>query len=342
MATTLAFEPTCANTAAAEFIEHLTCAVQLVIDTMADTNDFALPARLTVILADDFTGEVDRRMAAAPGTPPFSTDRVGGTVAAKNLPVPGDPDAGYIVVNAGSFDYADTSCGGQLVGAYAMTHELFHPPLTWTRNASGALDGYTGPASTPAECARAILRTISDEFRADLLASQALRALARGDVGQLRLADGREQWLHEQHIESLNEALDDVIHPGWPDTVLSYRTYDIDLETMWRTIVSQTEQALTLLAHADASAINAGHPFALTGNRAEHLGTTTYLADVWHPIRDFLIAKPVLPGLAHFADIERDLLAIGEPAIMSMWGKLGLTFEETGGGGFHLHVTDPQ
>jgi hypothetical protein len=156
--TTLIFEPATTSTAAARWVEMFASTVQPAIDALAEATGFVGPKRLTVVVADDFAGEVRKRMASNPSAQAFTTDRVGGIVAGKNLPVPGDPDAGLIVLNMECHDFADTTEGaGQLRGAFTLVHEMLHPPLTWTREASGVLAGEREQSSTPSECARGIV-----------------------------------------------------------------------------------------------------------------------------------------------------------------------------------------
>lgn len=340
--THITFEPATANTAAADFVEMLASTVQSVINSMAATEGFAGPERLTVVVADDFVAEVRARMADGPDAEAFTTERVGGEVAGKNLPVPGDPDAGVIVLNMESHDFADTTNGGQVLGAFTLTHELFHPPLTWTRLASGALDGVEFPSSTPSECARSLVRGLADEYRADMLAATVLRVLAGDNGAQLQLAQ-RRQALHDQmHRESLADALNVVVHPGWSDTVMAYRTRRLGLDEMWHRIVSQTDQTFSLLAHAEAAARIADQPRPLEEPLSSHTGAVSYLSPAWETISEVLLDGPLIPGVANFKVIEDELLEAGERAIAGLWRSLGLTFTEYPDRNFYIHVGEPE
>lgn len=342
MTTHITFEPATANTAAAVFVEMLATAVQGVINSMADTEGFVGPERLTVVVADDFVAEVRARMEAGPDAEAFTVDRVGGEVAGKNLPVPGDPDAGVIVLNMASHDFADTTTGGQVLGAFTLTHELFHPPLTWTRLACGALDGVEFPSSTPSECARSLVRGLADEYRADMLAATVLRVLAGDDDAQQQFAHGRQQLYDQWHREALTDALNAVVHPGWPDTVMAYRTHRLSLDEMWRRIVSQTDQTFTLLAHAEAAARIAEQPPPLEEPLSSHTGVVSYLGPAWEAISDVLLDGPLLPGVTDFKVLEDALLDVGEQAITGLWGSLGLTFTEYPDRSFYIHVGEPE
>lgn len=342
MTTTISFEPATTNTAAAAFVEMLATAVQGVINSMADTEGFVGPERLTVVVADDFVAEVRARTIAGPDSEAFTVDRVGGEVAGKNLPVPGDPDAGVIVLNMASHDFADTTTGGQVLGAFTLTHELFHPPLTWTRLASGALDGVELPSSTPSECARSLVRGLADEYRADLLAATVLQVLAGDDEAQQQFAYGRQQLYDQWHREALTDALNAVVHPGWPDTVMAYRTHRLSLDEMWRRIVSQTDQTFTLLAHAESAARIVEQPPPLDEPLSSHKGVVSYLGPAWEAICDALLDGPLLPGVTDFKVLEDELLDVGEQAITGLWRSLGVTFTEHPDRSFYIHVGDPQ
>jgi hypothetical protein len=340
--TDITFEPATTNAAAAEFVEMLGTAVQLVINSMSESEGFVGPERLTVVVADDFAGEVRARMAYGPDAEAFTTERVGGEVAGKNLPVPRDSGAGVIVLNQACHDFADTATGGQVLGAFTLTHELFHPPLTWTRLASGALAGVEFPSTTPSECARSLVRGLADEYRADMLAATVLQVLAGSDAAQQQLAQGRQELHDRLHRESLTDALDAVVHPGWPDTVMAYRKHRLGFDEMWGRIVSQTDQTFTLLAHAEAAARMAGHPRPLDDPLASHAGVVSYLGPAWEAISDVLVEGPLLPAVRGFHDLEDELLEVGERAIADLWRSLGLAVTEHADRSFYIHVGDPR
>lgn len=341
VSTELAFEPATANSAAAQFVAMFATAVQSIVNVMAQSEELVLPRRLTVVVADDFAAEVRSRMVDTREAEAFTTERVGGDVAGKNLPVPHDPDAGVIVLNMAVHDFSDTETGGQLLGALTLAHELFHPPLTWTRQASGALAGATFPSSTPSELARSLVRIVADEYRADMLSSITLEILAGDDQAQQHYVKLRQEWMCQLHRDSVAEALDVVVHPGWPDAVVAYRTHQLSLHEMWARICGQTEQTLTLLAHAEAAADFAAVPPPLAAF-AEHPGVVKYLGPVWSAIMEAVSQGPLLPGVRQFRSVEDALIEVGEPALFDMWGSLGLTFPDLADPSFFLHVTDPR
>lgn len=129
---------------------------------------------------------------------------------------------------------------------------------------------------------RSISRIIADEYRADYLASVML-----GQFGVASNSDGEREPLHaghvfgETHFQRFTEVLDSHIWPGWPDLVMDYRNGRVELEVMWSRVVSQTEQTLTLLAHAQATGDVAKASGPLDGANAAHPGVTHYLQPVW-------------------------------------------------------------
>lgn len=218
-----------------------------------------------------------------------------------------------------------------------LVHELLHPPLNWTRKLSGALDSVTFPSHTPGEVARSIVRSAADEYRADIIASDLLGA-ATGDEERQKHLD---TWFAQEHATSLATALAESAHPGWPDTIERYRNFQMPLMDMWHTIGTQTDQLITLLAHAEAASTSAGQPRQLTGSIASHPAVVLYVQETWKPIITLLEQQPLLPSLDDFLELELELLTVGEDAILAMWEKLGLTFTDLPNRGFHIHVDEP-
>lgn len=140
----------------------------------------------------------------------------------------------------------------------------------------------------------------------------------------------------------MTDALDSIVHPGWPDAIQLYRTRGRDLNSMWGGIVSQTEQMLTLLAHADSAGAVTGMAPVLTEPAVSiHVAVEMYLNDLWEPIRETLASQPLLPSLTNFAALESELLTIGQDTMLDMWAILGLTFTEHDDRSFYIDVAEP-
>lgn len=338
MATSLRFEPVSSNARAAAFIAGFMTDAQRVVDSYVEEWGLAAPDSLTVILADDFTSEVRNRMDPDEAAG-FTSDRLGGEVAAKNLSDRDDPTGGFIVINSSTQDYADDTNGGQAFASYTLAHELIHPPLNRTRFTSGAAALVPLSPRTPSEFARGIVRDAIDEFRCDLTASAILKQLAGEDARRCAIARAIDQAQADMHFESTVAALDDVVAPGWTDFIDANRAAGRDSQTIWGVVVTQTNQMISLLAHADASAQAAGRGEVLAGDLYSHPGVAGLLARVWTPLLDFVRQHPVLPSVTQFADVEEALLGLGEKAVLGLWHDLGLRYRQDSRGNLKLSVT---
>jgi hypothetical protein len=90
----VAFESRCGDAERAEHFHRLTTAVAAPLAGVGQRLGVP-PTEVTVVFADDFVATVDELLAtnaARAGSPhqTFTTDRVGGTVAAKNIPMSAD------------------------------------------------------------------------------------------------------------------------------------------------------------------------------------------------------------------------------------------------------------
>lgn len=321
-------------------------AVGTYLAVIAESLD-APPVAVTTLVAGDFRAEVERAWAESDALEGnagqrYTADRVGGGIAvAKSIPMARDRSQFRVVIDGAHlrepFDPHES--------AYVITliaHELAHPLLDRLRWASGAMAEVFLPSHTPSELARSISRSALDELRADFVAGIVLGQMVSvtqqdGAPRSMTIADvvGEEQRL------SVGEVLDDVVHPGWPDLVQSYRTHQIDLQRMWSTLVGQTEQVMILLAHVEAQALGTSRPGPLESEFANHQGARLYLGPTWRKILG-AGGQSLLPGLSEFREREYVLLREGEAAIIQMWGALGLTFEDLAEPRtFYIHIGKP-
>lgn len=292
---------------------------------------------------DDFAAAVQVALdGAESSSPPFTTDRLGGSVMAKNISTKDDHSVVTIVMNT---QFAAPSGHGAAHAFFLLAHEMVHPLLSRLRTASGALDGVVFPSYTPVEMARSMTRTVIDEMRADLVANALLGGvftcdLPSGGARELTMAD----LLRDIHSETFGDVLRDHVWPGWPDAVERYRHHDLSLQDLLRHLLEGTDQTLTLLAHTEACARSGGDPdlYPFAADRAEHRGSVLYLREMWEALMDADAEFPMLPSLAEFREAEAAVLDAGEAAILAMWGRLGLTFDSGPDRGFHAHVTSPQ
>jgi hypothetical protein len=297
--------------------------------------------RVHLVLADDFAGEVTSRLGLEPGAP-FTTERLGGTAIGKNLELP-DADASVIVLDASvlAFDAPEAAA----LAAYLMLHEMAHSVFRLLRRRSSE----PTPAATlddgPEQIARSMVRAAVEEYRADRLAAGVL------DVGQWfsvtdengntrpwQPSDSLGGLVHRAQVASV---LDENVYPGWPDAVWAYRTHRLALDDLWQSVVTWTDQLLTLLAHAEAEADGAGMPGPLAAECSDHPGSRIYVGPTWTGIRDVMAEQLLVPDLPDFAQQERDLLDAGQRAVLEMWARLGVRPSLTPDGQLFIAVDDP-
>lgn len=285
---------------------------------------------VTALLTDDFVGSVERHYCPYPGEMPtpgwFSSERLGGKAGAKCLDQTGDSSRVTIVFDSEPWEHAEDP-GLRAEAIATVSHELVHVVLDRGRHACGAMDGVILPSVTGPERARSISRIVADEYRADAISDAMVAATvttgeertpARGLVWQLRQDD---------YVIAVQTVLAEA-HPGWPDLVDSYRDWKIPLEEMWGQLSRSTEQVLTILAHAQAHADSGDDGEIL--DRPD-IAATPAASLYLQPFRRFLDEvrrRPLLPRIGAFAEVERELVAIGEEAILEIWGLLGLTMAE--------------
>lgn len=344
MSIEVTFESRCPDDERAEHFHQLTTAVAAALAGVAQRSEVP-PTEVTVVFADDFLATADELLAtdaARAGRPhqTFTTDRVGGTVAAKNIPMSADGAHIAVVVNADQHHFVAPELEAHSI--FLVAHELTHPLLTRLRAASKAMETLGPPATDAAATARGIVRGAVDEYRADRIADVVLGALASitidGETRPMRMTD---LFGGVGHRDYLPDILEGHVHPGWPDLVQDYREHRIPLEELYRSIIVSTDQTLTALGHAEAEAAVAQEPTALGQNCAEHPAAVLYLGPAWSQIMNTVDAQPLLPALDTFAALEHDLLDVGEQAVLDMWQKLGLTATPLPSGADYLHVGAP-
>lgn len=302
------------------------------------------PFEVVAIIADDFTGAVQSSLDEADdadtwGDLRFTTERVGGTVAAKNIALADDGSLVHVVFDAAMWLTTDPT--STVAAIYLVAHELAHVVFGRLRWSSGALARVKFPSYTPIECARSITRIAVEEYRADRFADAVLGQVVSVTVDdEIRPARSSDAF-GASHRARLADVLDDVVYPGWRDTVWRYRLHEIELNEMWRRIVEGTDQVLTLLAHSEAEAAAAGELGPLDYEYAEHRGVLLYLGPAWQRIVRAADGQESLCDPATFAAQEWALLDEGEAALIEMWSTLGLTVEVLPDRQFAIWVSEP-
>lgn len=195
---------------------------------------------------------------------------------------------------------------------------------------------------TPLEAARLIMRKALDEWRADCIANGVLsHTVIVGDESNKRGAGGPDVGVGG-HVGQLGAILDSIVHPGWPDTVRAYRGGEIDLKTMWNTLLTQAEKIFIFLGYANAEVEHYKLESPFVGEMAAHSGATLYLAPVWSELSAAVKEHGVLAARDAFWDSETRILERAADALIAMWGRLGLTFETGSDDLFVIRVRDLQ
>jgi hypothetical protein len=299
------------------------------------------PLRITAVLTDDFSGAVNEALSAN-GQDEYTAERLGGTAIAKTIPITDDHGEVRVIFDS-TIWRPGASSNSELLGLFLAAHEFTHAFIGRLRAVSGAMNGVILPSRTPVEVARSIARISVEEFVADIVAGRILAtagsATVDGETRPVRPAD--LYGFANGYSDQLGMVLDQTVYPGWPNLVQSYREHQIDLGTMWSRIGQGTDQALTLIAHAEAEAILNEGVQPLDETYSAQRGAALYLAPAWMTIRQEM-GDSLFPTPGEFKAVEERTTHAGEEALLAMWGRLGLTFEIQPDRGFSIWVTEPQ
>ncbi|MEV4817201.1 hypothetical protein [Micromonospora tulbaghiae] len=313
-----------------QFIQPVHSAITTVAEDLGTP-----PFETTVVMSGNLTASVNRRAKDKS----FSPERVGGQVAGKTMPIdPTNYSQVDVVMDMGMM--TSTPDGTQqAMFVYLLAHELGHAVIGRQRTTSG--DTPTCHRAEPSGMAGLFGLEAIDEWRCDRLADIILGGVATANI------DGEQQspvrygmMLPSDWAADLQQVVDEVVYPAWPDLVWSYRVREIGLEQMWEKLLTQTNQVFNFLAHNEAKAIGAGHPSPLA-QLAGHRGVDLYLGPAWSEIMKTAEAQPVLTHQDEFQRSQSDLLMACRSAISGMWASLGVTGRRLIDGGVRLDVTDP-
>lgn len=297
------------------------------------------PFDLTVVLSGDLTASINEHGEAG-----FQPERLGGMVAGKTLPATADHAAMTIVLDAATPPEDVPPFWATLSRIHILAHEYGHAMIGRLRAVAGTKPAApTTRMQTPSEAAAVIAYRSAEEFQCDWLAHAVLQTVGFGTDGSnpVKLADlGLGTMIGDGYREHLAEVVDTMVHPGWPELVDAYRHRRIDLVTMFSRLVRETEQVMTLVAHADAVAQASSNAPVLNA-LAGHRGVDLYLAQAWEPVRKVLDEVPGPPCADDFATVDQDLQTAGE-GLVEMWSRLGVRGHVTDDGQLYLTVSEPQ
>jgi hypothetical protein len=300
-----------------------------------------------VLVADDFPAAVARILEAlhGPKSGSFKTMRIGGTVAAKTMPDPLSEGGFAIVVDSSLATLDDPEIVGVPVVSrtFLLAHELAHVLIESTRRDSGVLDSLPDPSSGSDYFARGITRIAADEYRADMVAADAIASLCYvvTEKGE-RVAAPVTATAAINFMAAVVEDLA-AMHPRLPDTVDRYRHRLLGLEEMWAEVQGATEQSLNLIAHAQAvlDATIPGRHNVLTAPNLASRASELYFADLWAVIYDRLSSLPPLPSASDHRRTEPGLVEAGARAIGTFWRRLGINPIPQSDGSEYLKVDAP-
>ncbi len=298
---------------------------------------------VTVVMASDFAGEVSAVLRSVEGDngEVFTTERIGGAVTGKCIPLADDYSDQVIVLDGTVCQVGDPD--GQAWVISQLAHELTHVVIGRARHASGALQDVPRWSLNVVDRARNIARIVTEEYRVDLISSKILERFGtvtdqQGTTRPLTAYD----LVGDGHRDELERTLDATVHPGWPDTVQRYRERQLSLEELWRQMSLSTEGVLTLIAHTEAHAAIGGVRSPLD-ECGQHRGVQLYLAPAWQALLDVLSAEPLLPAMDATRSDQQRITDVGGQAILEMWRRLGLEVEvDPHDGRFALWVSEPQ
>jgi len=326
-------------------LEALAGNVHAILEHLA--TDCGIPEfDVRVVAASDFAGEVRtilRHLDGAndDGGEVFTTERIGGAVTGKCIPLTGDCSDQVIVLDRAACMVDDPN--GQAWFVSLLAHELAHAVIGRARHASGALEGVPRVSVNGVDRAKSIARIAAEEYRVDVISSILLGGLGSvaDEQGAARPATAHDL-LGDCHRDELRQALDTTVHPGWPDTVQRYREHQMPLEELWREISLSTEGVLTLVAHAEAHAA-LGATRSPLDELARHRGVELYLTPAWQALLQAIGSEAALPTTEATYAYEQRIADAGGQAILAMWHHLGLDVEiDPRSGQFALWVSAPR
>lgn len=273
----------------------------------------------------------------------YNVERLGGEVAGKCIQMNQDATSFEIIYSRKAWYETSGQDMAAVINSRLVMHELAHALIGRVRYQSGAMDGVIIPSVLPSEQARSIVRVVAEEFWVDWITGTAIGAMGtfNNDDGESRPLAPQDLYGGNLYATQVEETLGQHIYPGWRDVVESYRHHRITLDDMWSKIVDQTSQVFTLLAHADAEQLFIDD-LSVLEKHSHHRAVELYIEPVWSSLRGVMKRRPMVPSVDSFKKIEDELIEIGEKALVNMWGKLGLSFEEREDRTFALWVDEPQ
>jgi hypothetical protein len=311
-----------------EFVQTVSTTIWAVVQALFEQRQLSAPT-LSVLVTDDIMASADAegmRLGIGPDRR-SGTERAGGVVAGKAL-LSDDSTEAVVLLSKDSLLANDGSA--RLQTATALAHEFSHILYGAVRNATV---GISPDRWLPWEIAEVLPFGAAEEYRCDRLAVMLVEPVitATDDCGEpIALA----AVIGGPYVNNITAALD-AVSPGLEDTILRYRTREMELQQMWNEVARTTEEVLLFVAHAEAHS-NLDRPLLDT---IGHKGAS-FLRPIAAPLFEHLQTTPLLPESGDWAEDRTTLRGIGRDGVMAMWALLGL-HPRPEGDGFYLEVTDP-
>ena len=292
---------------------------------------------IAIRITDRFTSDVEDRRGLSGD---YTTERVGGVVAAIALKSQGAEAGRLVLVNSTAFEGQDTWSFVRL--RYTLGHEVAHCLIDECRRVHGAPTGYDPTPMNLLDTIGYTAVSVSDEFIADELAKGLLPAvnLTIDDEGVSITATDRAL-LAVDRLNGMTEDLDLHVYPGLRNTVERYRRSIVDLDTMTTALVSGIQGALILGAHYRSACRELSPDAGDVRKVDEHPGTRLYLAPFWARLAPCLDSRSGARALGDFKNADQTAFNVGSDAVTEIWRTLGIRFELLEDDAVHMHVEEP-
>lgn len=294
--------------------------------------DLAISVRVT----DDFVAEA----AAGRGDdlPPYTTDRLGGVVAARSRHDGVRDGSHQVLVNAAIFRMEDSWAVVHLPATIA--HEVAHCLIAQCRHIAGNPAGYVELPCDPVEAIAYVALTVCDEYLADELAKLLLP-----EFPVSLDANGQRAVLPSRLIlgtDRLARASDDLdcIYPALRDRVQLYRITHNGLDEMTNDVISAVHGSLVMSAHYH-SAVRELPQLDEAEQVAGHPGMKLYLEPFWERMGPVLDSRIHASPLTDFSNCDQATLDAAIEAVAELLATAGLIPERLRDGAVFVHVGEP-
>lgn len=290
--------------------------------------------RLTDAFVDDVEAS-DRR-----GRPEYTTERIGGTVAAISMKHDTSDGQHLVLVNSAAF-----TVDGSWAAAYlprTLAHELSHCLIAECRRVLGSPQGYEAHPESWIENVGCTAVSVCDEFLADEFAKALALPVAvtiNDDCGS-RTTDDRLLGACD-HLARMHDDLDRHVYPFLGDRVQQYRLTAADLDGMVASVASGVRGCLIHSAHFRSSTLELKLDIEEMRRIKAHMGYQLYLEPFWNRVGPLLDERVDRNPFSDFAVADQRAFDVASDAVEQLWRTLGVTFEPMPEGGEFVHVDAP-